>query len=41
MIDKFSTPSKLNWNSISTAMSKKILLIAWWIFWNDTTYNRS
>jgi len=41
MIDKFSTPSKLNWNSISTAMSRKILLIAWWIFWNDTTYNWS
>ena len=41
MIDKFSTPSKLNWNSISTAMSRKILLIAWWIFWNDTPYNWS
>lgn len=41
MIDKFSTPSKLNWNSISTAMSRKILLIAWWMFWNNSTYNWS
>lgn len=39
MIDKFSTPTKMNGNSISTAMSRKILLTAWWIFWNDTKYN--
>lgn len=41
MIDKFSTKDKLNGNSISTAMSRKTLLVAWWIFWNDKPYNWS
>lgn len=41
MSNKFSTDTKKNGNSIATAMSKKILLVAWWVFWSDTTYNRS
>ena len=41
MQNKFSTPLKKNGNSISTAMSKKLLLVAWWIFRNDEPYNWS
>ncbi len=41
MQNKFSTPLKKNGNSISTAMSKKLLLLAWWIFRNDEPYNWS
>jgi len=29
MVNKFETPTKKNGNAISTAMSKKILLVAW------------
>jgi hypothetical protein len=29
MVDKFEKPTKKNGNSISTAMSKKLLLVAW------------
>ena len=41
MVNKFETPTKKNGNSISTAMSKKILLVAWWVFWSNTPYNWS
>jgi hypothetical protein len=29
MTEKFETPTKKNGNSISAAMSKKLLLVAW------------
>jgi len=41
MLNKFETPTKKNGNAISTAMSKKILLVAWWIFWSNRPYNWS
>jgi len=41
MVNKFQTPTKKNGNAISTAMSKKILLVAWWVFWSNTPYNWS
>ena len=41
MINKFETPTKKNGNSISTAMSKKLLLVAWWVFWSNEPYNWS
>ena len=41
MEDKFSTPIKKNGNSICTAMSKKLLLVAWWIYWRNEPYNWS
>ena len=42
MRNKFSADTtNKRWKSIITAMSKKILLTAWWIFWNETKYNWS
>jgi len=39
MRDKFSSSTKKRWKSVCTAMSKKILLTARWIYWNNTPYN--
>lgn len=41
MKDKFESPNNKRWNSVIVAMMKKTLITAWWIFRNDTQYNRS
>lgn len=35
---KFKSEWEKYWKSVTTAMSKKILLTAWWIFWNNEPY---
>ena len=36
--NKFKSEWEKYWKSVTTAMSKKLLLTAWWIFWNNEHY---
>lgn len=39
MKTKFESPTNKRWKSVIVAMMKKTLLVAWWIYQTDTSYN--
>ena len=39
MRDKFTIEWSKHWKRVIMAMSKKLLLVAWWIFWKNEPYD--